>query len=266
MPVGINYKIDYIVHAASQASPKYYGIDPVGTLSANVLGTFHLLELAKLSKVKNFLYFSSGEVYGEVTSDKIPIDEKNYGYLDPICVRSCYAESKRMGENMCISYAQQHQLHVTIVRPFHIYGPGMSLNDGRVYADFVADIFHNRDITLYGAGTAVRSFCYLADATLGFFTLLLNGDASQAYNLGNPNACLSVMELAIRLQKLFSDKKLKIIQKNRDLSIAYLESKISVNIPDIKKIKMLGWLPKVCVEEGFSRTVRSFYEFDCISG
>ena len=258
MPVHINFKIDYIIHAASQASPKYYGVDPVGTLSANILGTYHLLELAKLSKVENFLYFSSGEVYGEVTADKIPLNENNYGYLDPVSVRSCYAESKRMGENMCISYAHQHQLHVTIVRPFHIYGPGMSLNDGRVYADFVADIFHNRDITLFGTGTAVRSFCYLTDATLGFFTVLLDGEASQAYNVGNPDDCLSVMELAKRLQSLFSDKKLKIIQKTRDSSSTYLESKISVNVPDIKKIQTLGWFPKVSIEEGFSRTIRSF--------
>ena len=258
LPVHINFKIDYIIHAASQASPKYYGVDPVGTLSANILGTYHLLELAKLSKVENFLYFSSGEVYGEVTADKIPLNENNYGYLDPVSVRSCYAESKRMGENMCISYAHQHQLHVTIVRPFHIYGPGMSLNDGRVYADFVADIFHNRDITLFGTGTAVRSFCYLTDATLGFFTVLLDGEASQAYNVGNPDDCLSVMELAKRLQSLFSDKKLKIIQKTRDSSSTYLESKISVNVPDIKKIQTLGWFPKVSIEEGFSRTIRSF--------
>lgn len=266
LPVYPNLKVDYIVHAASQASPKYYGVDPVGTLSANVLGTYHLLELAKSSKVENFLYFSSGEVYGEVTDDKIPINENYYGYLDPVSVRSCYAESKRMGENMCISYAHQHQLHVTIVRPFHIYGPGMSLNDGRVYADFVADIFHNRNITLFGTGTAVRSFCYLKDATLGFFTLLLNGDASHAYNLGNPDACLSIMELAIRLQTLFSDKKLKIIQKSRDSSATYLESKISVNVPDIEKIQRLGWFPKVSIEEGFLRTMRSFYEFDCMPG
>ncbi|MEN9917161.1 MAG: hypothetical protein RLY40_1093 [Pseudomonadota bacterium] len=266
LPVHLNLKLDYIIHAASQASPKYYGIDPVGTFSANVLGTYHLLELAKVSKVENFLYFSSGEVYGEVTPDQIPLNENNYGYLDPVSVRSCYAESKRMGENMCISYAHQHQLHVTIVRPFHIYGPGMSLNDGRVYADLVADIFHNRDITLFGTGTAVRSFCYLADATLGFFTLLLNGDASQAYNIGNPDACLSVMELAIRLQTLFSDKKLKILQKSRDSSATYLESKISVNVPDIKKIQQLGWFPKVSIEEGFLRTMRSFYEFDFVPG
>lgn len=266
LPIEISLKIDYIIHAASQASPKFYGIDPVGTLSANVLGTYHLLELAKSQKIEGFLYFSSGEVYGEVDLAQTPISEKNYGYLDPTHIRSCYAESKRMGENLCVSYAHQYQLHVTIARPFHIYGPGMSLNDGRVYADFVADIFYNRDITIYGTGTAIRSFCYIADATLGFFTLLLNGQKAQAYNIGNPDCCLSIMDLAIRLRDLFSEKKLKIIKKTRSLKSVYLESKITINTPDIKKIQTLGWFPKITIEEGFLRTLRSFYELDCMQG
>ncbi len=211
--INIPTKIDYIIHAASQSSPKYYGTDPVGTLSANVLGTYNLLELAKIHKIKGFLYFSSGEVYGEVSPTQVFANENDYGYIDPTHIRSCYSESKRMGENMCISYAHQYNLPINIVRPFHIYGPGMSLEDGRVYADFVADIFYNRDITIYGTGEAVRAFCYLSDATWGFFTLLLKGDNKQAYNIGNPYCCLSIMDLAIRLQKLFPEKKLKIIKK-----------------------------------------------------
>lgn len=266
LPINLSMGVDYIIHAASQASPKYYGIDPVGTLSANVLGCYHLLELAKRHQVERFLYFSSGEVYGEVDSAQIPITENNYGYLDPTEVRSCYAESKRMGENLCISFAHQYQMHVNIARPFHIYGPGMSLNDGRVYADFISDIFHNRDITIYGTGTAIRSFCYLADATLAFFTLLLNGEPAQAYNVGNPDCCLSIKELAIRLRNLFYDKKLKVIKKSRASQSNYLESKISVNVPDIKKIQALGWFPKITIEEGFLRTMRSLHEFDCMPG
>lgn len=265
LPINLQCKIDYIIHAASQASPKYYGVDPVGTLLANVLGTHHLLELARIHNAERFLYFSSGEVYGEVNSAYLPINEKNYGYLDSTHIRSCYAESKRMGENMCVCYAHQYQLHVIIARPFHTYGPGMSLNDGRVYADFVSDIFHNRDIAIYGPGTAIRSFCYLADATLGFFTLLLNGEKAQAYNVGNPNCCLSIMDLAIRLQNLFAEKNLKIIKKTRALQSEYLESKIAINLPDIKKIQALGWSPGITIEEGFLRTLRSLNEFACLS-
>jgi UDP-glucuronate decarboxylase len=259
-PFTINEKIDFIIHAASQASPKYYGIDPVGTLSANVLGTHHLLELARKHKVENFLYFSSGEVYGEVKEDQIPTQEHMYGYVDPLNVRSCYAQSKKMAENMIVSYAHQFGLTVKIVRPFHTYGPGISLDDGRVYSDFLADIISERDITILGNGLAVRSFCYLSDATLGFYTVFLTGKNAQAYNIGNPQCAISIMELANKLTKLFPEKNLKVIKKERDNQANYMVSKISINCPDISKAKELGWQPRISIEEGFTKTVGSFYE------
>ena len=132
-PFTLDERVDYIVHAASQASPKYYSTDPVGTLSANTLGTAALLELARTSAVKGFLYFSSSEVYGQ--PPRVPTAEGDYGVVDPTNVRACYAESKRMGENMCVSWHHQHGVPVKIVRPFHTYGPRMQLDDGRVYAD-----------------------------------------------------------------------------------------------------------------------------------
>jgi nucleoside-diphosphate-sugar epimerase len=138
--------IDFIIHAASQASPKYYGIDPVGTLKANVLGTINLVEFAKKNDIKSFLYFSSGEVYGELKSNQIPVKEDVFGYLNPTDLRSCYSESKRMGENICVSYFHQFNVPTKIVRPFHTYGPGMKLDDGRVYADFVSNVLDEKNI------------------------------------------------------------------------------------------------------------------------
>lgn len=257
----IDEKIDFIIHAASQASPKYYGTDPVGTLSANVLGTYHLLELAKKHEVENFFYFSSGEVYGEVNPEQIPTKETTFGYVDPMNVRSCYAESKRMAENMIISYAHQFGLPVKIVRPFHIYGPGIKIGDGRVYSDFIADIINNRDIVILGDGLAVRAFCYLSDATMGFFTVLLQGKNSEAYNIGNPNCTLSIMELATRLTYEFKDRNLKVVKKSRPDQSNYIPSKITINTPDISKSVELGWQPCISIEEGFRKTVESFYEF-----
>lgn len=125
-PVIIEERIDYIIHAASQASPKYFGIDPVGTLNANVIGTANLLKLARDKKVKCFLFFSSGEVYGSVREDQIPIKEDCYGYVAPTDIRACYAESKRMGETMCVAWHEQFNVPAKIIRPFHTYGPGMS--------------------------------------------------------------------------------------------------------------------------------------------
>jgi len=156
-PIVLKEKVHYIVHAASQASPKYYGKDPAGTLLPNVIGTHNLLELARKNTVDGFLFFSSSEVYGQVDGSKIFLNENTYGYLDPTDIRSCHAESKKMGENMCISWLHQYGVKTEIVRPFHVYGPGMRLDDSRVFADFVADITNNRDIIMKSNGITRRA-------------------------------------------------------------------------------------------------------------
>ena len=250
-------KIDYIIHAASQASPKYYNIDPVGTLSANILGTINLLNIARKQNVDSFLFFSSGEVYGEVDEKQVPIKEDTFGYLNPINVRSCYAESKRMGENICISWYHQYGVKVKIVRPFHTYGPGMALDDGRVFADFVSNILQKRDIVLKSDGSARRAFCYVADATLGFLTTLLHGENGNVYNIGNPYQELSVLELAKILVDIKPELKLEVVfseNSNKD----YLKSSIKINSPNVDKIKSIGWTPTITAKEGFTRTINSF--------
>ncbi|WP_218081569.1 NAD-dependent epimerase/dehydratase family protein [Anthocerotibacter panamensis] len=258
-PLNYPEKIDYIIHAASQASPKYYGQDPVGTLLANVQGTYNLLTVAEQNKVEGFLFFSSSEVYGQVPSDHTLIKEEDYGYLDPTKVRSCYAESKRMGENMCISWLHQKGVPTMIVRPFHTYGPGMSLEDGRVFADFVADLIHNRDIIMKSDGKAQRAFCYLADAIQGYFTVLLKGLPGQAYNIGNPSCETSILSLAKQLIALFPEKQLKLIEMEARNS-NYLKSQVSRVSPDISKAISLGWKPQTSITVGFKRTVASFLE------
>lgn len=255
-PISLAFPHHFIIHAASQASPKYYGVDPVGTLSANVLGTMQLLELARNHPVISFLYFSSGEVYGETQC--VPTRESDYGYIDPTSVRSCYAESKRMGENMCVSWHAQYQVPTKIVRPFHTYGPGMKLDDGRVYADFVRDVVESRSIVVKSAGTAVRAFCYLADATAGFFTVLLKGADGVPYNVGNSQAEISVLDLAGLLVDLFPEKQLRVVKEVFQADNGYLQSPISRNCPDISRINALGWKPKTSLADGFKRTIESY--------
>lgn len=253
-PIRLVLAHHFIIHAASQASPKYYGVDPVGTLSANVLGTMQLLELARSHPVISFMYFSSGEVYGETPS--VPTKESDYGYIDPTSVRSCYAESKRMAENMCVSWHAQYNVPTKIIRPFHTYGPGMRLDDGRVYADFVRDVIENRAIVVKSAGTATRAFCYLADATAGFFTVLLKGENAVPYNVGNSQAEISVLDLANLLAGLYPEKQLKVIKEH--IQRDYLQSPISRNCPDASRIKSLGWEPKTSLADGFKRTIESY--------
>jgi UDP-glucuronate decarboxylase len=251
-------KVDYVVHAASQASPKYYGIDPVGTLNANILGTINLIKLAKKDEAKSFLFFSSGDVYGQVEPDRIPMKEDYYAYLDPTNVRSCYGESKRMGETICVSWFHQYGVPAKIVRPFHTYGPKMLLNDGRVFADFVNDILNNRDIILNSDGSAQRAFCYLADATIAFFTVLLNGENGQAYNVGNPYQEFSILQLANILIDMYPEKGLNVNSVQRSIDVKYLKSPISRGTPDINKLENYGWKPTISVQEGFRRTIESY--------
>lgn len=259
IPIAIEGPVNYIIHAASQASPKYYGVDPVGTINANVEGTTNILQLAREKNSKSVLYFSSGEVYGKMTGGK-PNREDDYGLIDPLSVRSCYGQSKRMGETLCVCWNYQYHTHAKIVRPFHCYGPGMLMNDGRVFADFTNNILHNEDIVLRSDGSAVRAFCYITDATIEFFKVLLDGEDGQAYNVGNSDNAISIRDLAQTLVNLFPEKKLKVVMQidENDMRTSKMKSPLSVSVPDVSKLVALGYKPTVSIAEGFKRTIESF--------
>jgi UDP-glucuronate decarboxylase len=256
-PVVTDCKIDFIIHAASQASPKFYGVDPVGTLAPNVIGTMNLLKLARDKNSEGFLFFSSSEVYGNMKSNTA-IKEDATGYLDQMNPRSCYAESKKMGETMCVAWNKQFDIPVKIVRPFHTYGPGLSLDDGRVFADFISFILKNNDLLIKSDGSARRAYCYLRDAISGCFYILINGANGEAYNVGNPHEEYSVLELAENLVSEFSEKSLKIKIDPDFISKGYSPSSISSVLPDISKLMSLGWSPVTGVREGFRRTILSY--------
>ncbi len=250
--------IDFIIHAASHASPKYFGKNPVETALPNLVGTIDLLKLAQSKSTKKFLFFSTSEVYGVMPSDSIPTREDQFGALDPTNVRSCYAESKRMGETLCAAWYKQFNVPSVIVRPFHTYGPGMLLDDGRVFADFVADILENRDIVIRGDGLAKRAYCYVGDAVLGFLITLLSGTPGEAYNIGNPFEEVSVRELAELLVGMYPAKKLKVVRQTQPASSGYMPSAVARNCPDITKAKQLGWSPRMSITDGFRRTIDSY--------
>jgi UDP-glucuronate decarboxylase len=249
--------VDIVIHAASQASPKFYASDPAGTLGANLLGTWRLLEVARDTQAEGFVFFSSGEVYGRMENPSLPVSETSCGYLDPLTVRSCYAEGKRAGEALCSCWHAQFAVPIKIVRLSHTYGPGMDLNDGRVFADFVADVVARRDIVMKSDGRARRPFCYLADTIEGIFTTLFRGNVGEAYNVGTESET-SILELAQLLCRLFPERKCGVIRQERKPGDPYIASSTSGGHLDISKIKSLGWSPTTDVAEGFSRTVRSY--------
>jgi len=251
-------KVDYIIHTASQASPKFYGTDPVGTLTANTLGTINLLESAISFKLEKILFFSSGEVYGNTEDNNSSIKEFDYGYLDPLKIRSCYGESKRMGENICVAYSHQYKINCSIVRPFHTYGPGLNLNDGRVFADFVSDVVYKKDISINSDGLTSRCFCYISEATKAFLTVLLKGANKEAYNIANPACEISIKNLAEVLKESYPErvKKINILEKSSNN--LYIPSQIKRSYPSIEKIIKLGWQPSISIKKGFERTINSF--------
>ncbi|MEW5756391.1 MAG: NAD-dependent epimerase/dehydratase family protein [Pseudomonadota bacterium] len=256
-PLHLSGPVDYIIHGAGWASPKYYGAYPVEVMAPNVLGTHHLLQLAHDKKVAGFLFISSAEIYGAPPPSEIPVRESYTGNVDPAALRSCYAEAKRIGETMCVSWHHEFGVPAKIARVFHTYGPGMALDDGRVFADFVADVVAGRDIVMRSDGSAIRAYCYLADAVDGLFRILLQGDPAVAYNLGNDEAECSVAELAQTLIDAFPEKGLK-LRHGKSQGGGYLKSHVQRICPDTTRLRSLGWSPRYSIREGFSRMVRSY--------
>lgn len=255
-PLRVPGAVDYVIHAASPASPRQYGSDPVGAFAANVQGTGNLLMLARDRGVRGFLYFSSSEVYGKMEVGQSAIREDQFGHLDPTLVRSCYGEGKRAGETLSCAWAHQFGVPVKIVRPFHTYGPGMRADDGRVFADFVADVVAGRDIVMRSDGRAVRAYCYLSDAVAGFLTVLLRGRVGAAYNIGNDEALASVGELAEMLVGMFPGKRLRVVRAEE--APGYTPGAVDRSCPDITRARGLGWEPLMGIREGFRRTVESY--------
>lgn len=249
---------EYVLHAASQASPRFYGTDPVGTILPNTVGTAALLQLLQSCPApKGFLFVSSSEVYGAVAGEA-SLGETNYGVSDPASVRSCYAEGKRAGETLCVAWNQQFQVPTYIVRPFHTYGPGLQPDDGRVFADFIFNVLRGENIVMNSDGSARRAFCYVTDAIVGMFTVLLKGQRALPYNVANPAGELSVRELAELVVTLRTDVSLSVERRVPAKGSGYLASPLSRLIPDVSRLTQLGWTPTVSPKEGFGRMLNAY--------
>ncbi len=244
--------LDFILHAASPASPRYYLAEPVETIRANVDGTRQLLELAREKKAR-LLFLSSGAVYGDNIRQVDAIGETDFGCEDPLSARACYSESKRLAETLCRAYYTQYGVDARIARISHCYGPGMRLDDGRAIADLLADVVHDRDIQLDSDGSASRPFCYISDTVLGLFYVLLLGQVGNAYNVGQTHET-SIMELAQKMIAAAGKRgKLVVSAKARGgLAPAARDS----GHFKIDKIRALGWEPQIDLEAGLFRLLQ----------
>lgn len=256
--IDIQENVDYIVHAAGNASPRFILSDPVGIIKANTLGMISVLEFARKSNTSKVVFTSTREVYGETKDIEHKITEEDMGRLSLNELRNCYPESKRMSEILLKSYEYQYKIPYVSARIAHTYGPGMEIeNDGRVMADLVSDVVHERDIVLKSDGTAERAFCYITDAIAGLFLLLLEGESGEAYNVANETKDYMIREVAQRLISLYPEKGLSLrYEIPESQSIGY--SRMGRTKLDTGKVEKLGWSPQVELDTGLQRTVDSF--------
>ena len=249
-PFQLNEKVDYVLHSAGIASPFYYRAYPLQTLEVATIGTKNLLEIARIHGAK-ILFFSSSEIYGDPDPKHVPTQESYRGNIACQGPRACYDESKRLGETLCYIYHNTYGLAVNIVRPFNVYGPGMQETDYRVMPNFASRIKGSRPLNIYGAGSQTRTFCYITDAVTGFMMTLLKGVPGEAYNIGNPEPEISMLQLAREMETAWSDK----IQYNVvDYPDSYPADEPQRRCPDIRKARLqLGYNPEVNLQDGLKR-------------
>ena len=253
----------WVLHAASIASPIYYRKRPIETIEANITGLITLLhrcreEQERATAVKGMLFFSSSEIYGDPDRAHIPTAEDYNGNVSCTGPRACYDESKRLGETLCVSFARQHGLRVMSARPFNNYGPGLKISDRRVIPDFARNILTNEDIVLLSDGSPTRTFCYIADAVVGYLKILAWGNAGEAYNIGVAEPEISMYDLAHQLaglgRELFGYRGK--VQRQVDLDTDYLVDNPNRRCPVIDKARdELGYDPQIPLDDGLRRTL-----------
>ena len=247
-----NEKLDFIVHAAGIASPYYYRAYPLETLGVAIEGTKNMLELAERNKAK-FIFFSSSEIYGDPDMKNIPTKESYRGNVSCTGPRACYDESKRVGETLCNIFHNIKGVHTNTIRPFNVFGPGMQETDYRVLPNFCSRIKGDIPLQIYGTGNQTRTFCYVTDAMEGFIRVILNGVSGEAYNIGNPNPEISVVNLIKKIESILGKKvKYDLV----DYPDSYPADEPTRRCPDILKAKLqIKYSPKINIDEGLERFI-----------
>lgn len=250
---------DFVIHAAGIASPSIYRRYPLETMDANINGLRHLLDRSVDSSLKGMLFFSSSEIYGDPPADAIPTPETYRGNVSCTGPRACYDESKRYGETLVVTFASHYGVPVRTARPFNNYGPGMKINDGRVIADFARNVLAGEDIALLSDGSPTRTFCYVADAVIGYYKVLVRGRAGEAYNIGAEEPEVSMAELADRMVAIGRDEfgfSGSVVRATSD-EAEYLTDNPGRRRPALDKARSeLGYEPRIDLDEGIRRTLR----------
>ena len=241
-------EVDRIYNLACPASPVHYQHNPVKTIKTSMMGAIHMLGLAKRLRAR-ILQASTSEVYGD--PQEHPQKESYWGHVNPIGIRSCYDEGKRVAETLMMDYHRQNGVDIRIVRIFNTYGPRMALNDGRVVSNFTVQALRNEDVTVYGDGSQTRSFCYVDDLVEGLVRMMETPDLTGPVNLGNPEEN-TILQFAERIVKLANSR-------SRIVFKPLPQDDPRQRQPDISLAKAkLGWTPQIDIATGLKRTIAYF--------
>lgn len=257
-PVEFDGTVDHILHTASVTASKSFVTEPVQTLMTAIDGTKNLLEFAREKNVTSMVYVSSMEAFGITDPSLDRVTEKDLGYIDILSVRSSYSEGKRICECLCAAYAAQYGVPVKIARLAQTFGAGVSVADGRVFAQFTKSCLAGTDIVLHTAGKSMGNYCYTADAVRGLLTILLKGENANAYTVVNPATSMQIREVAQLVSDTLTGGRTQIIFDIPESALTYGYA------PDVTmrlsgdKLMALGWKPEVDLPEMFRRLAASF--------
>ena len=250
---------DYIIHAASAASTKFFIETPVDVMSPNIVGTWNLLNYVKENQVKKFLFFSSNSIYGEGGVEKDVLTENDYGIVDPLNERSSYVESKRASEQMCHAFYKQYEVPASIIRICHTYGPTFDIeHDARIIPRTIKKILNGEDVVIYKDPHSVIQYTYIADMIAAILLVLIKGENGEAYNSGG-DEIVKMDDVIEWMLKADNSIKSKLIEKEIDSNYNFAQGK-GINFVKLsnEKIKEIGWKQLFTNEEGFKRTVKKY--------
>ena len=257
IPIRIDGSVDYVIHGAGMTASKDFVDHPVETIMTTIQGTKNLLEFAREKQVKSMVYLSSMEAYGVVEDANYIVREKDYGYIDPLQVRSSYSESKRMAEGLCGAYAHEYEVPVKTARLAQTFGAGIPKNENRVFAQFARSIMHGEDIVLHTDGSKAHCYCYTTDAVLGLLTILLKGENGEAYNVSNEATYGTIRQMAEMLIEKYPESGSKLIFDIPEDANKFGYAPTSRMLVCAEKLNSLGWKAEVSLPEMFERLIRS---------
>lgn len=252
--------VDWIIHGASIASPVFYRQYPLDTISANVNGTWQLLELTRRTSIRSMLYLSTSEIYGDPDPKFIPTPEDYRGFVSCTGPRACYDESKRLAETLCLSYFRSYKTPVKVVRPFNVYGPGQRLDDGRIIPDLVGAALRREPVVMFSDGRATRAFCYVTDAVVAMLHVLLSEADGEIFNVGNDSEEIEMREVAERIKLVAGPPWLRIEYKQSS-DANFVTDNPQRRCPDLRRLReRFAWKPEVGLTEGLQRTLSANME------